>query len=109
MCLPFCDQTDADADLCWNGIGRYGGMDDFQRRRPFEAPNLKALFESAARHCAGGAAELEAQVRSLGGVPAKGGSIRGSIHRAWTNIKSTITGMSKHAVLAECARGVGRV
>jgi uncharacterized protein (TIGR02284 family) len=27
------------------------------------------------------------------------------MHRAWTNIKSTITGMSEHAVLAECERG----
>jgi uncharacterized protein (TIGR02284 family) len=70
-----------------------------------ESPNLKAMFESAARRCAGGAAELEAQIRSLGGQPAQGGSIRGSMHRAWTNIKSTITGMSEHAVLAECERG----
>ena len=70
-----------------------------------ESPNLKAMFESAARRCAGGAAELEAQIRSLGGEPAKGGSISGSMHRAWTNIKSTITGMSEHAVLAECERG----
>jgi uncharacterized protein (TIGR02284 family) len=27
------------------------------------------------------------------------------MHRAWTNIKSTITGMNEHAVLAECERG----
>jgi uncharacterized protein (TIGR02284 family) len=70
-----------------------------------ENPNLKAIFEAAARRCAEGVAELEAQVRSLGGVPATGGSITGSMHRAWTNIKSTITGMSEHAVLAECERG----
>jgi uncharacterized protein (TIGR02284 family) len=70
-----------------------------------ESPNLKAMFESASRRCAGGAAELEAQIRSLGGQPAQGGSISGSMHRAWTNIKSTITGMNEHAVLAECERG----
>jgi uncharacterized protein (TIGR02284 family) len=70
-----------------------------------QSPNLKALFEAAARRCAGGAAELEAKIRSLGGEPAQGGSISGSMHRAWTNIKSTITGMSEHAVLAECERG----
>jgi uncharacterized protein (TIGR02284 family) len=66
---------------------------------------ISRLFESAARRCAGGAAELEAQIRNLGGVPATGGSISGSIHRAWTNIKATITGKSEHAVLAECERG----
>ena len=69
------------------------------------SPNLKTLFEAAARRCAEGAAELEAKVRGLGGQPAQGGSVGGSMHRAWTNIKSTITGMNEHAVLAECERG----
>ena len=27
------------------------------------------------------------------------------MHRAWINIKSAITGMNEHAVLAECERG----
>jgi uncharacterized protein (TIGR02284 family) len=45
------------------------------------------------------------QRRRLGGHPAQGGSVSGSVHRAWTNIKSTITGMNEHAVLAECERG----
>jgi uncharacterized protein (TIGR02284 family) len=63
------------------------------------------LFEAAARRCAEGAAELEAKVRDLGGQPAQGGSAGGSMHRAWINIKSTITGMNEHAVLAECERG----
>ena len=70
-----------------------------------ESPNLKAQFASAALRCTEGAAELEAKIRSLGGEPAQGGSIGGSLHRAWTNIKSTITGMNEHAVLAECERG----
>jgi uncharacterized protein (TIGR02284 family) len=48
---------------------------------------------------------IEAQVRGLGGTPAQGGSVSGSMHRAWTNIKSAITGMNEHAVLAECERG----
>ena len=59
-----------------------------------ESPNLKAIFESAARRCAEGAAELEAKIRSLGGEPVQGGSITGSMHRAWTNIRSDITGRS---------------
>ena len=45
------------------------------------------------------------QVRSLGGEPAQSGSISGSMHRAWTNIKSSITGMDEYAVLGECERG----
>jgi uncharacterized protein (TIGR02284 family) len=70
-----------------------------------QTPNLKTLLETAARRCAEGAAELEAKVRSLGGEPAQGGSIVGSMHRFWTDIKSAITGMSEHAVLVECERG----
>jgi uncharacterized protein (TIGR02284 family) len=69
------------------------------------SPNLKMLFEAAARRCAEGVAELEAKVRGLGGQPAQGGSAGGSMHRAWINIKSAITGMNEHAVLAECERG----
>jgi uncharacterized protein (TIGR02284 family) len=41
-----------------------------------QSPNLKAQFASAVRRCAEGAAELEAQVRSLGGEPAKEESIK---------------------------------
>jgi uncharacterized protein (TIGR02284 family) len=33
------------------------------------------------------------------------GSVSGSLHRAWVDIKSTITGMDEAAVLAECERG----
>ena len=69
------------------------------------SPNLKSMFEAAAQRCAVGAAELEDKIRSLGGEPTQQGSISGSMHRAWTNIKSAITGMSEHAVLAECERG----
>jgi uncharacterized protein (TIGR02284 family) len=70
-----------------------------------ESPSLKASFEASARRCAEGAAELEAKVLALGGEPAEGGSLGGSVHRAWTNIMSTITGMNEHAILSECERG----
>jgi uncharacterized protein (TIGR02284 family) len=44
-------------------------------------------------------------VRALGGDPERRGSVSGSLHRAWVDIKSTITGMDEAAVLAECERG----
>ncbi|MGH6849805.1 MAG: PA2169 family four-helix-bundle protein [Methylocella sp.] len=66
---------------------------------------LKTVFEDAARKCDEGAAELEAEIRRLGGEPAASGTVGGSLHRAWTNIKSSITGMDEHAVLTECERG----
>ena len=66
---------------------------------------LKTFFDEAAERCAEGAAELEAKVRSLGGSPTTSGSVSGSLHRGWVNVKSTITGMDEAAILAECERG----
>ena len=66
---------------------------------------LKRVFEDAARKCDEGAKELEAKIRSLGKEPATSGTAAGALHRAWTNIKSSVTGMSDYAVLAECERG----
>ena len=70
-----------------------------------KSTRLKTLFEEAAERCAQGAAELEAKVRSLGGDPTTSGSVGGSLHRGWIDIKSTITGMDEAAILAECERG----
>lgn len=65
---------------------------------------LTPIFEDAARRCDSGASELEAQIRKLGGEPSTEGSIMGAMHRAWTDVVSSFTGMDEHAVLAECER-----
>jgi uncharacterized protein (TIGR02284 family) len=70
-----------------------------------KSAHLKQLFQQAAERCAQGAAELLAKVRNLGGDPEKSGSVSGSLHRGWVNVKSSITGMDEAAVLAECERG----
>ena len=67
--------------------------------------NLKAVFTSGAQRCDEGARELETTIRGLGGEPTDSGSISGSMHRAWTSLRSSITGMDDHAILAECERG----
>ncbi len=67
--------------------------------------NLKTVFEGAARRCDEGAAELQAKIRSLGKEPASSGTATGALHRAWTIIKSSVTGMDEYAVLIECERG----
>lgn len=70
-----------------------------------KSAELKQMFEQAARRCAQAASELQAKVRALGEDPERRGSVSGSLHRAWVDIKSTITGMDAAAVLAECERG----
>lgn len=49
--------------------------------------------------------ELQNEVRRLGGDPEKSGSVSGSLHRGWFDIKSAITGKDDHAIAAEAERG----
>jgi uncharacterized protein (TIGR02284 family) len=70
-----------------------------------KSANLKAMFTEAGERCAQAATELQNKVRELGGNAESAGSMSGSLHRAWVNIKSTITGMDEAAILAECERG----
>ena len=50
-------------------------------------------------------AELQDRIRSLGGDPEKSGSVSGSLHRGWIDLKSAVASNEPHAVLAECERG----
>src|SRR5215470_10701650 len=70
-----------------------------------KSTQLKQMFERAPRRCAQAVSELQAKVRALGEDPQRRGSAPGSLHHAWVDIKSTITGMNEAAVLAECGRG----
>jgi uncharacterized protein (TIGR02284 family) len=67
--------------------------------------SLTPVFESSAQRCDVGAAELETEIRKLGGEPATSGSVGGALHRRWTDIMSSVTGMEEHVVLEECERG----
>ena len=66
---------------------------------------LKDELGRRAQRCAEGAAELERDVRALGGEPAHGTTFSGSLHRRWVDLKAAITGMDDVAVLSECERG----
>lgn len=66
---------------------------------------IKTLFGTLSQQRAQFAAELQSEVRRLGGDPEKTGSVAATLHRGWINIKSTVTGQDENAVLAECERG----
>ena len=66
---------------------------------------LKTLFNKYSQQRAQFAAELQGEVRRLGGDPEKAGSVVATLHRGWINIKSAVTGDDESAVLAECERG----
>jgi len=67
--------------------------------------HVKSLFERFSRQRAEMARELESQVRKLGGTPASGGSVSGTLHQGWINIKSLVTGGDESAIIAEAERG----
>jgi uncharacterized protein (TIGR02284 family) len=66
---------------------------------------LKRVFREGAERCRAGAEELEREVQLLGGDAARRGTASGAIHRAWVNVKSSVSGMDELAILDECERG----
>jgi uncharacterized protein (TIGR02284 family) len=68
-------------------------------------PELRSLFLTYTQQRADFRAELEAEIRRLGGEPRTRGSVAGSLHRGWMNIRSAVTGTSGEAIVAEAERG----
>jgi uncharacterized protein (TIGR02284 family) len=66
---------------------------------------LATLFLNYAEQRAAFAAELQAEVRRLGGDPETGGTAMGAVHRGWIDIKSAVAGRNEGAVVAEAERG----
>ncbi|MEO8201075.1 MAG: PA2169 family four-helix-bundle protein [Gemmatimonadota bacterium] len=66
---------------------------------------LATLFLNYAEQRGSFAAELQAEVRRLGGDPETGGTALGAVHRGWIDIKSAVAGKEEGAVIAEAERG----
>jgi uncharacterized protein (TIGR02284 family) len=66
---------------------------------------MKSFFVDRAQRCAEAAAELQQEVRALGGNPETSSSVSGTLHRRWVDIKGLITGKDDEAILNECERG----
>ena len=70
-----------------------------------KSADIKAKFLEYSRQRAEMARELQSEVRRLGGDPEKSGSMSGSLHRGWLDIKSVVTGKDDHAIVSEAERG----
>lgn len=68
-------------------------------------PAIKAFFLSRSAEIATAVRELQTEVRALGGDPETSSSVTGTLHRAWVDLKSTLTGKDDKAVLEEVERG----
>jgi uncharacterized protein (TIGR02284 family) len=66
---------------------------------------MKSFFTGRAQSCAEAAAELQQEVRTLGGDPETSSSVSSALHRRWIDIKSVVTGKDDESILNECERG----
>ncbi|MBN9127624.1 MAG: PA2169 family four-helix-bundle protein, partial [Nitrosospira sp.] len=66
---------------------------------------LKLYFRNRAESCRRAVRELNAEVRRHGGNPDTSGTITGSMHRAWVDLKAAVTSRDNRVVLEECERG----
>lgn len=70
-----------------------------------ERSDLKSFFSECSLQRSQFAGELQSLVRTLGGEPEDSGSVAGSLHRGWINIKSAVTGKDEGSILNEAERG----
>ena len=70
-----------------------------------KAPELARVFSRYAKQRAEFASELQARVSALGADVEKHGSVTGSMHRGWINLKAALSSNEPHAVLEEAERG----
>jgi uncharacterized protein (TIGR02284 family) len=67
--------------------------------------DLQATFKEFSGQRAGFAGELSSLVSALGGDPESSGTLAGTLHRGWLNLKAAVTGGDEAAILDECERG----
>lgn len=66
---------------------------------------LKTYFQNRVPSCEQAIRDLNAEVRRYGGDPDTSGTVTGTLHRAWVNLKTAITSQDNLTVLEECERG----
>ena len=67
--------------------------------------DLTTVFRQGEQSCRAAAAELQDQVRTLGGNPENDGSMKAAVHRGWISLKSAASARDSKAILEECERG----
>lgn len=70
-----------------------------------ENPALKNFLQAQALQRSNFATAIDKELRDLGEEPKESGSVTGSLHRAWIDIKSSVAGNDDEAVLEEVIRG----
>ncbi len=68
-------------------------------------PYLKQFFTGASNERSRFVKQLNSAVRFLGGTPVTSGSLTGTLHRTWIEIRGTLIGQDDESILTECERG----
>lgn len=68
-------------------------------------PGIASRFNARAEERRGAVRNLQAAVRGLGGDPEDEGSLSGSAHRMFVDLKAAVTGSDDRAVINEVERG----
>lgn len=63
------------------------------------------LFQEYARQRSQFASALQQEVRKLGGNPDRKGTMAGTIHRGWMNLRSAVNQKTNELIIRECERG----
>ena len=66
---------------------------------------IESLFRGYAKQHAKFAAEIQEEVERLGGNASNTGTVGGTIHRGWMDLKSAVSGHSVGAMLTSCQDG----
>ena len=67
--------------------------------------DFKTLFNELSMQRQEYVAELQRLVSSVGEEAEKSGSLAGTLHRGWIDIKAALSSGDEHTILAECERG----
>jgi uncharacterized protein (TIGR02284 family) len=82
------------------------GQHGFQTAaKDVKAPELAQVFQGYAKQRGEFVATLQSHVASLGADVEKSGSVAGTMHRGWINLKSALSTNEPQAVLEEAERG----
>ena len=67
--------------------------------------NLKIYFTNRANERKSFADEIKTEIERYGETPKDSGSFKGTLHRNWTTLKSSLSGNNEETVLEEALRG----
>jgi uncharacterized protein (TIGR02284 family) len=70
-----------------------------------ESDEFRQLFTQFGDQRSWASADLQAEVRRLGGDPDQDGSTLGGLHQAWLDLKAAVTGRDDKAIINEVERG----